>query len=164
MTNDRGVKSKSRPEPLCLSYFQCLYQQLRSENELGISFQMSFVSLDWKHRKIISMLAPTLLIWWTFWKTYPIRIWQNPDYWWIDWQWTLFDSQTQWLKFKLRKHQKSHKGYSIQYVVLRKRNPDYWWKEWQWNLFWFHRPNGWSSKASKKPQRLHDPICPSHYH
>ena len=162
------MKSKSRPEPLCLSYFQYFYQQLHSENELGISFQMSFVSLDWKHRKIISMLTPTLFSWWKFWKTYPTRIWRNPDYWWIDWQWTLFDSQTQRLKFKLRKHQKSHvgyhpicssqeakprllmkrltmtsffdftdptaevrkhlkshKGYSIQYVVLRKQNLDY---------------------------------------
>ena len=45
------VKSKSRPEPLGLSYFQYLYQQLRSENELGIAFPMSFVSLDWKHRR-----------------------------------------------------------------------------------------------------------------
>ena len=111
--------------------------------------------------KIISMLAPTLFSWWKFWKIYPTRIWRNPDYWWIDWQWTLFDSQTQRLKFKLRKHQKSHKGYSIQYVVLRKRDPDYWWKDWNWTLFWFHRPNGWSSKASKKPQRLLDPICTS---
>jgi len=40
------VKAKSRPEPPCLSYFQYLYQQLCSENELGISFQMSFVSLN----------------------------------------------------------------------------------------------------------------------
>ena len=58
------VESKSRPqEPLCFSYFQYFYQQLRSENELGISFQMSFVSLDRKHRKNISMLAPTLFSW-----------------------------------------------------------------------------------------------------
>ena len=37
-----------------------MFVLLSAENELGISFQMSFVSLDWKHRKIISMLAPTL--------------------------------------------------------------------------------------------------------
>ena len=116
---------KSRPEPLCLSYFQYLCQQLRFENELGISFLMSFVSLDRKHRKNISMLAPTLFSWWKFWKIYQTRIWRNPDYWWIDWQWTLFDSQTKRLKFTLRKDENSHKGYSIHSVDLRKRIPDY---------------------------------------
>ena len=155
------MKSKSRPEPLCLSYFQYFYQQLHSENELGISFQMSFVLLDWKHRKIISMLAPTLFSWWKFWKIYPTRIWRNPDYWWIDWQWTLFDSQTQRLKFKLRKHQTATKatrsilkfsGSETQIIDEKTDNELF---------FLFHRPNGWSSKASKKPQWLLDPRCTS---
>ena len=44
--NDHGVKPKSRQlEALCFSYFQYLYQQLRSKNEMGIAFQMKFVSL-----------------------------------------------------------------------------------------------------------------------
>ena len=56
------MKSKSRPEPLCLSYFQYLYQQLRSENELGISFQMSLFRLTESTEKLFQCLHQSFLV------------------------------------------------------------------------------------------------------
>ena len=43
--NDRGIKPKSRQlELLCFSYLQYLYQQLRSENEMGVAFRIRVVT------------------------------------------------------------------------------------------------------------------------
>ena len=68
---------------------------------------MSFVLLGWKHRrKSFQWSHQPFLVGENFEK---YRIWRHPDYWWKDWQWTLFDSQTQRLKVKLRKHKKRHK-------------------------------------------------------
>ena len=102
------MKSKSRPlEPLCFSYFQYLYQQLRSENELGIAFQMSFVSLDWKHRrKLFQCSHQPFLVGENFEKYIQLEYDETQI---IDEKTgneLFFDSQTQRLKFKLRKHQK----------------------------------------------------------
>ena len=60
MTNECGVKTKNRQsEPLCFCYFQYLYQQLHSENEMEIAFLNEFCfALLTALTKIVSMLAP----------------------------------------------------------------------------------------------------------
>ena len=108
------MKSKSRPEPLCLSYFQYLYQQLCSENELGISFQMSFVSLDWKHRRKLFQCSHQ-----------PFLVGEN------------FEKYIQL-------------EYDETQIIDEKTGNEF-----------FFEAEVQIQKASKKPQRLLDPICSS---